>query len=74
LGNFRGEFDGLALLVYDIFRYLIWRSKLKKIFPRIDILLSEFSSILGTAIAVKPGLRAALLRNNNISNILQVLD
>ncbi len=74
MGNFRGEFDGLALLVYDIFRYLIWSSKLKKIFPRIEILLSGFSSILGTAIAVKPGLRAALLRNNNISNILQVLD
>jgi hypothetical protein len=73
-GNLRGDFDGLSLLVYDIFRYLIWNYKMKKIFPKVDNLVSGLRNILNTAIAVKPNLRTALVRNNNLSNILQVID
>jgi hypothetical protein len=44
-GNVGGVFDGNVLLIYDIFRYLLWTAKLRRIFPKEQGLISNFSGI-----------------------------
>jgi hypothetical protein len=71
-GSIDGTVDKNLLLVYDIFRYHVWTSKIQKIFPTPEMLTGRIISTFNTIFRIKPSIRKAISNNNNLSGMLQV--
>ncbi len=71
-GNISGVFNGNVLLIYDIFRYLVWTAKMQRVFPNEHCLISNFSGILQTIFRIKPCIKLSFSRNASLANILRV--
>jgi hypothetical protein len=64
------KLDRQALLLYDIFRFQIWNMKNRKII-NFDFIVDNTISVLRTIFILKPSVKLAFTRNNNLVNILQ---
>jgi hypothetical protein len=62
-----------SLLVFELFRYILWKFKTRRRLPRIIEVKDIFLNMLEIMIAIKPKLRSAILHNEIIANILQAL-
>jgi hypothetical protein len=71
-GNIDGTLDKNMLLVYDVFRYHAWTSKMQKIFPSTEMLTERITSTFQIIFRIKPSIRKAISNNNNLSGMLQV--
>ncbi len=60
-------------IYFDLFRYVLWKFKTRRILPRIAEFISIYTSLLDTIIAIKPKIRAKIFNNRLIANILQAL-
>jgi hypothetical protein len=65
--------DVSSLLVFELFRYILWKFKTRRRLPRIIEVKDIFLNMLEIMIAIKPKLRSAILHNGIIANILQAL-
>jgi hypothetical protein len=70
--NCMGNLDRNILLFYDVFRYQIWSMKLRRIIEPNAIISNVFSQ-LKSIFNVKPSIKNAFQRNNNLSSILQAM-
>ena len=65
--------DPTLLLIFELFRYCLWKFKTRRVLPRIRELLDIYLNMLETMIKIKPVLRHKIANNPLISNILQAL-
>ena len=65
--------DPTLLLIFELFRYCLWKFKTRRILPRIRELLDIYLNMLETMIKIKLVLRNKIANNPLISNILQAL-
>jgi hypothetical protein len=71
-GDCAGNLDRNVLLFYDIFRYQIWAMKIRRIVDT-NLLIENVFSHLNTIFIVKPSIKTAFLKNNQLSTILQAM-
>jgi hypothetical protein len=64
------KLDRQTLLLYDIFRFQIWNMKTRKII-NFDFIINNTINLLRTIFILKPSVKIAFSRNNNLANILQ---
>ncbi len=64
------KLDRQTLLLYDIFRFQIWNMKNRKII-NFDFIVDNTINLLRTIFILKPSVKLAFTRNNNLANILQ---
>jgi hypothetical protein len=60
-------------LLFDLFRYVIWTIRNKRVFITTDKVFEMVSSILLTVFVIKPGIRRAFLGAPHLSNFLQAM-
>jgi glycogen debranching enzyme len=72
-GNIDGTLDKNILLVYDVFRYHVWISKVQRVFPSAQLLVDRIISTFNTIFKIKPAIRKSFSNNNNLSGMLQVM-
>jgi hypothetical protein len=61
------------LLIFEIFRYCIWKCKLRKTIPRSLDITDTVSTILGTVLKIRPKIKDKMRNNNLCSLFLQAL-
>jgi hypothetical protein len=68
------EENKMELSIYfDLFRYVLWKFKTRRVLPRIAEFISIYTSLLDTILAIKPKIRAKIFNNRLIANVLQAL-
>jgi len=60
-------------IFFDLFRYVLWKFKTRRILPRIAEFISIYTSLLDTILSIKPKIRAKIFNNRLIANVLQAL-
>ncbi len=68
-----GESKIVLLIFFDLFRFVLWKFKTRRILPRINDVGDILTDILDTILSLKPKLRAQIFNNRLIANILQAL-
>jgi hypothetical protein len=71
-GDCAGNLDRNVLLFYDIFRYQLWAMKIRKTMDT-NLLIENVLFHLKSIFTCKPTIKAAFLKNNRLSNILQAM-
>jgi hypothetical protein len=61
------------LLIFEIFRYCIWKCKIRKTIPRSLDITDTVSTILGTVLKIRPKIREKMRNNHLCSLFLQAL-
>jgi hypothetical protein len=64
------KLDRQTLLLYDVFRFQIWNMKNRRII-NFDFITDNSINLLRTIFTLKPSIKTAFSRNNNLANILQ---
>jgi hypothetical protein len=62
-----------SLLFFYCFRFSIWKRRCRRSLPHPDSVLCNISHLLSNVCARRPKIRNSIQRNNNVSNLLQVL-
>jgi hypothetical protein len=68
-----GESKLVLLIFFDLFRFVLWKFKTRRLLPRITDVGDILTNILDTILTLKPKLRAQIFNNRLIANILQAL-
>jgi len=63
----------VLLIFFDLFRFVLWKFKTRRLLPRITDVGDILTNILDTILTLKPKLRAQIFNNRLIANILQAL-
>jgi hypothetical protein len=61
------------LFFFDLFIFVLWKFKTRRILPRINDVGDILTNILDTILSLKPKLRTQIFNNRLITNILQAL-
>jgi hypothetical protein len=69
IGN--GTLDKDILIIFEVFRFCIWKAKTRKKIPTALTVTEQTKDIFHTIGTIKPGIVISIQRNNNCSNFLQ---
>jgi hypothetical protein len=69
-GKDGANLDRQSLLLYDVFRFQIWNMKHRRII-NFDYIIENTINVLRTIFVLKPSIKIAFSRNNNLANIIQ---
>ena len=72
-GIVNGSLNKDLFLINNIFRYCIWKSKIRKMVPRARNILNSVSNILTTVLLIKPDLREKFQNNYICAPFLQAI-
>jgi hypothetical protein len=72
-GIVNGSVNKELFLINNIFRYCIWKSKIRKMVPRARNILNSVSNILTTVLLIKPDLREKFQSNYIRAPFLQAM-
>ncbi len=70
-GTFNGNLDKDAALVMALFKFCIWKCKLRKRIPRALEIYDLIKNLLETIVNLRPKIRLSMSNNIYFSNLLQ---
>jgi exonuclease III len=68
-----GTLDKDFLIIFEVFRFCIWKSKTRKKIPTALAVTEQSKDVFHTIGTIKPGIIASIQRNNLCPNFLQAL-
>jgi hypothetical protein len=72
-GNLNETLCSSSHLFFEIFRYVIWMNRNRRITPSIDLVFQEIVSLLKVVTSISPKIREIMASTNNFNFILQAI-
>jgi hypothetical protein len=69
-GENNGVLEKETILFFDCFRYCVWKLRSNKKAPTLSTLIASVSHVISNIFAMKPAIRLAFQRNNNLVEFL----
>jgi hypothetical protein len=67
------KLDKELLLTFELFRYCLWKSKIRKTVPRARTVFNLLTNILSTIFSIKPEIETKFRNNIICSPLLQAM-